>query len=119
MSELNPCLSCGACCGCFRVSFYWAECQSAGGSVPDDRVTKIGPHHVAMIGTTAQPARCIALMGEIGDAVRCTMYAQRSSTCRDFPASWENGSPNPLCDKARAAYGLPPLTPRLPGEHAA
>ncbi|THB82127.1 YkgJ family cysteine cluster protein, partial [Pantoea allii] len=26
MSEIsNPCVSCGACCAHFRVSFYWAE----------------------------------------------------------------------------------------------
>ncbi|MEG0249014.1 MAG: YkgJ family cysteine cluster protein, partial [Pseudomonas sp.] len=31
MSEYNPCLDCGACCGYFRVSFFWGECQSAGG----------------------------------------------------------------------------------------
>ncbi|HDH0840599.1 TPA: YkgJ family cysteine cluster protein, partial [Klebsiella pneumoniae] len=25
MSEINPCMTCGACCAYFRVSFYWAE----------------------------------------------------------------------------------------------
>ncbi|MGE8323794.1 MAG: YkgJ family cysteine cluster protein, partial [Pseudomonas sp.] len=25
MSEYNPCLDCGACCGYFRVSFFWGE----------------------------------------------------------------------------------------------
>ncbi|MBB8903342.1 YkgJ family cysteine cluster protein, partial [Escherichia coli] len=25
MSDLNPCITCGACCAFFRVSFYWAE----------------------------------------------------------------------------------------------
>ncbi|WP_142908916.1 CxxCxxCC domain-containing protein, partial [Klebsiella pneumoniae] len=25
MSNLNPCMTCGACCAFFRVSFYWAE----------------------------------------------------------------------------------------------
>ncbi|HCB0868544.1 TPA: YkgJ family cysteine cluster protein, partial [Klebsiella pneumoniae] len=24
MSEINPCMTCGACCAYFRVSFYWA-----------------------------------------------------------------------------------------------
>ncbi|MEA7465220.1 YkgJ family cysteine cluster protein, partial [Salmonella enterica subsp. enterica serovar Lubbock] len=24
MSVLNPCMTCGACCAYFRVSFYWA-----------------------------------------------------------------------------------------------
>ncbi|MFO5452169.1 YkgJ family cysteine cluster protein, partial [Klebsiella pneumoniae] len=25
MSEINPCMTCGACCAYFRVSFYCAE----------------------------------------------------------------------------------------------
>ncbi|HGC1012017.1 TPA: YkgJ family cysteine cluster protein, partial [Escherichia coli] len=24
MSNPNPCITCGACCAFFRVSFYWA-----------------------------------------------------------------------------------------------
>lgn len=111
MSQTSPCLSCGACCAYFRVSFFWGECQSVGGTVPDQLVEQIGPHHVAMIGTTAKPARCVSLLGEIGDGVRCTMYENRSSSCRDFAASWEDGEHNPRCDAARAAHGLPPLTP--------
>ena len=36
MSEiLNPCVSCGACCGYFRVSFYWAEAEDGGATLPD------------------------------------------------------------------------------------
>ncbi|MOA32367.1 hypothetical protein D3C78_1535800 [compost metagenome] len=41
------------------------------------------------------------------------MYEQRSSPCREFEASWEHGEHNPRCDAARAAHGLPPLTPPL------
>ena len=63
----------------FRVSFYWGECRSAGGLVPDELVEQITPHHAAMRGTTSKPARCVALLGEIGGGVRCTMYEQRSS----------------------------------------
>lgn len=113
MSQENPCLTCGACCAYFRVSFYWGECRSAGGSVPDDRVVQISPYHAAMIGTDAKPARCVALLGDVGCSVRCTMYEQRSSTCREFEASWANGQHNPNCDTARAAHGLPPVTPPL------
>ena len=112
MSANHPCLSCGACCANFRVSFYWGECQSAGGTVPDHLVEQIGPYHVAMLGTTAKPVRCISLQGEVGCATRCTVYEQRSSTCREFTASWEDGQHNPHCDAARAAYDLPPLTPQ-------
>jgi len=35
-SSDNPCLSCGACCAAFRVSFYWREADGgeSGGAVP-------------------------------------------------------------------------------------
>ncbi|MDT3720507.1 YkgJ family cysteine cluster protein [Pseudomonas oryzihabitans] len=113
MSTENPCLSCGACCAHFRVSFYWGECQSAGGLVPDNLTVAVTRHLAAMLGTEQKPTRCTALLGEIGCGTRCTIYENRSSTCREFTAAWENGEPNPNCDAARAAYGLPPLTPPL------
>jgi len=113
MSDNNPCLTCGACCAHFRVSFFWGECQSAGGVVPDDQVVLITPHRVAMLGTQNTPVRCIALLGEVGQGVRCTLYEQRSSTCREFEASWANGEHNPYCDAARSAHGLPPLEPPM------
>ncbi|MCU1724815.1 YkgJ family cysteine cluster protein [Pseudomonas sp. 5P_5.1_Bac1] len=119
MSKTSPCMSCGACCAHFRVSFFWGECASAGGCVPDDVVVQISPSRVAMIGTDARPVRCISLTGEVGKEVSCGMYAQRSSTCREFEASWENGEHNPSCDDARAAYGLPPLQPYDMGSSAA
>ncbi len=112
-ASVNPCLSCGACCAHFRVSFFWGECVSVGGAVPDALTVPVGPYHVAMLGTETRPARCAGLLGDIGAAVRCTLYAQRSSTCREFEASWVDGQHNPHCDAARAAYGLPPLNPPL------
>jgi Fe-S-cluster containining protein len=111
MSDNSPCLNCGACCAHFRVSFFWGECQSAGGTVPDHQVELISPHRVAMLGTNQKPARCVGLLGDVGSAVRCTLYEQRSSPCREFQASWVDGQHNPECDAARAAYGLPPLQP--------
>ncbi|WAH56878.1 YkgJ family cysteine cluster protein [Pseudomonas silvicola] len=111
MSNNNPCLSCGACCAFFRVSFYWGECASAGGLVPDELTVQVNHSMVAMIGTDRKPARCTSLSGEIGCQVGCTMYEQRSSTCRDFEASWEYGAHNEACDRARAQHGLPPLEP--------
>lgn len=119
MSLDNPCLTCGACCAHFRVSFYWGECVSSGGVVPDALTVPVGPFHVAMLGTEAKPARCVGLLGEVGCSVRCTLYAQRSSTCRDFEAAWADGQPNAHCDAARAAYGLPPLQPQLSPERVA
>lgn len=107
----NPCLNCGACCAYFRVSFYWGECTSAGGPVPDELVTQVSPTRVAMLGTECKPARCVSLRGEVGSEVKCSTYEQRSSTCREFEASWELGEHNAHCDAARAAFGLPALVP--------
>lgn len=113
MSEASPCLNCGACCSHFRVSFFWGECTSAGGTVPDELVTSISPSRVAMLGTDCKPVRCVGLVGEVGSTVQCSIYDQRSSTCREFDASWANGEANVDCDAARAAFGLPALQPEF------
>jgi uncharacterized protein len=63
-----------------------------------------------MVGTTGDPVRCVALEGELGRQVACSIYAKRSSTCREFRASWEDGTPNEACDRARAKHGMGPLT---------
>lgn len=51
-------------------------------------------------------------MGDIGHSVRCSIHPQRSSVCREFAPSWEDGTPNPRCDRARVRWGLAPLTPQ-------
>ncbi|HEY6529243.1 MAG TPA: YkgJ family cysteine cluster protein [Cellvibrionaceae bacterium] len=106
---LSPCMSCGACCAYFRVSFYWGEQASAGGNVPDELTQKISPHLSCMQGTSSKPARCVALSGRVGESVACGIYEQRSSTCREFAMSGENGEHNSECDKARAFHGMAPL----------
>lgn len=108
----NPCLECGACCAFFRASFHWSESDAAlGGPTPPELTVKVTPHLVAMRGTAGNPPRCIALHGEIGKAVRCSIHPQRPSPCREFQASWVDGVHNERCDRARAAHGLPPLEP--------
>jgi Fe-S-cluster containining protein len=111
--SLNPCTSCGACCAFFRASFYWAEIDEAGGTVPTELTQQVSPFMRAMKGTFGQRPRCVALQGEIGKEVGCSIYEKRSSVCRDFPVAWENGVPNERCDKARIAHGLEPLKPPL------
>ncbi|WP_409299597.1 YkgJ family cysteine cluster protein [Pseudomonas sp. KCJK8993] len=111
MSEASPRLNCGACCSYFRVSFFWGECASSGGTVPDELVQSITPSRVAMLGTDCKSPRCIALEGEVGKSVSCSIYAQRGSPCREFEASWVDGQHNADCDAARAAFGLAPLEP--------
>lgn len=104
MSE--PCLACGACCQTFRVSFYWAESDAhPAGTVPADLTTAVSPYHVCMKGTETKPVRCIALTGGNGAPFLCSIYHQRSSTCRTLEVGSEQ------CNKARGNLGLPPLKP--------
>lgn len=114
--ESNPCLSCGACCARFRVSFYWREADDAeGGTVPVDLTEDVTPVYRCMRGTNQPQPRCAALLGTVGEGVRCTIYEQRSSPCRDFGITVENGmisgTPEQIerCNAARATWNLPPL----------
>ena len=111
MSDYNPCITCGACCAHYRVSFHWSECSDGNGKVPVELTDDLPPHRREMKGTNSSTPRCIALEGEIGNCVTCVIYEQRSTICRDFLYSYENGVPNVRCDNARAAYGLAPLKP--------
>lgn len=106
----NPCVSCGACCAFYRASFYWAEADNAaGGTVPVELTEKLNDFRRVMKGTGQKSPRCVALLGEIGQSVRCSIYEVRASVCRDFDMSWRNGAHNERCDQARAAWGLAPL----------
>lgn len=108
----NPCLACGACCAYFRVSFYWGEAEANG--IPVDLTVPVTPHRLAMRGSEQQPPRCVALQGSVGDCVNCSIYDRRPSPCRSVNPSWQNGSADDQCDKARRAWGLPPLKPIHP-----
>ena len=106
----NPCLTCGACCAAFRVSFYWAESDEAvANCVPADMTCHISPLLCAMKGTDQPHPRCIALQGDVGSSVHCTIYAQRPSVCHEVAPSGLDGTANVWCDRARAIRGLPPL----------
>ncbi|RJS93383.1 YkgJ family cysteine cluster protein [Salinisphaera sp. Q1T1-3] len=108
---MHPCLACGACCAHYRVAFHWLETDAAAPTgVPVALTEPLDPHRVVMRGTRAHPTRCAALAAIIGQQARCTIHPQRPSVCRDVPASWENGTPSPQCDRARQAHGLVVLT---------
>jgi Fe-S-cluster containining protein len=110
METYNPCVACGACCAYFRASFYWSESDLATtGGVPQELTEHLQSHYLVMKGTDSRTPWCIALKGIIGAQVRCDIYDRRSSVCRNFPPSWENGVHNERCDKARVKWGLPPL----------
>lgn len=109
----NPCVTCGACCASFRVSFYWSEADPAlGGQVPAELTLPVNPRLVAMKGTEQKPVHCIALQGAVGAAVSCSIYPQRPSTCHEVMPSWHDGrGADEKCDKARLIHGLEPLRP--------
>ncbi len=107
----NPCVTCGACCALYRASFYWAEADDAGGTVPVELTDKLNDFRRVMRGTDQPNPRCIALVGTIGQHIYCSIYEKRASVCRDFPVAWENGLPNERGAPARMTWGRPPLTP--------
>src|SRR5690606_34427090 len=75
MSDISPCLDCGACCATFRVSFYGGEAASApGGAAPGRLIEEVPPQLSCMRGSNQPQPRCFALMGEVGSSVRCTIY---------------------------------------------
>lgn len=112
-TAVHPCQRCGACCAAFRVAFYWSEAAPHDPGGPDEALTvKLRPFEVAMRGTDdGLNPRCVALDGVIGERVACGIYAARPSPCRSLRAAWEDGTPSPQCDRARARHGLSPLTP--------
>lgn len=79
-------------------------------SPPEIYVTQLDENTAAMRGTLEQRIRCIALSGNIGTEVQCSIYNNRPTCCRKFQASYENGERNKRCDKARMAKGLTPLS---------
>lgn len=99
----NPCQTCGACCANFRVSFYWGEADDApGGIVPAQLTEAVSPHLRCMKGTASNPVRCVALVGEVGKRVSCSIYPQRPSPCREFDVLEEDGAANLRCTELRA-----------------
>src|SRR5437868_4708009 len=105
MSEVSPCLNCGACCSHFRVSFFWGECSSSGGTVPDELVTQISPSRVAMNGTDCSSAGCTAAAGDVGGDVNCCIYELHPRAGGEREAPWGDGEHNGDWDKARVRFG--------------
>lgn len=95
------CRECGACCAFFRVSFYWAEALAVG--LPDHLLEQVSPWHTCMAGTGLRAPCCLALAGEVGRRVRCTVYAQRPAPCRELQPG------DAKCIQARHGHALPPI----------
>lgn len=110
-SALSVCERCGACCAAYRVDFHPAEmaCSSRAG-VPADMAIVLTPKLMRMKGTDEAAPRCIALTGEIGQQVGCSIYADRPSPCHEFNPWAALGIVDDACDRARQRHGLPPLS---------
>ena len=93
----NPCLTCGACCAAFRVSFHWVETPPA---LDVALVERVDRQHLCMAGTNRVSPRCVALRGEVGEPTRCAAYEARPPACRETQAGDEK------CRRARARHGL-------------
>lgn len=105
------CLSCGACCAAFRVDFHCSDLAAAERpGVPVELTVPLTATLVRMRGTDEAPPRCVALVGEVGQMVSCSIYAQRPGPCRDFAPYAPIGMGDDACDRARRRYGLPPLS---------
>lgn len=105
----SPCQQCGACCAAFRVTFHESELESQGGRVPDALADQETASLWRLRGTDYARPRCVALIGKVGESVRCGIYAERPSPCREFAPLADAGIFCDGCDRARAAHGLPLL----------
>jgi len=103
-------MNCGACCAAFRVSFYWAEADDApGGWIPVEATEQLTPTMRCMRGTSSKTPRCAQLSGPVPGGL-CKIYEQRPSPCRELEPYDSDGQPTDQCTRARAVYGLPPLS---------
>ena len=104
---MSVCQTCGACCASLRVDFHPAELAGGafawGDGVPPTMTQPVTPTILRMRGTDAMPPRCVALVGEVGMSVQCSIYDARPSPCREFDIE------HAACARARRQCGLTPL----------
>ena len=80
------------------MSFYWADRDTW--HTPEALTEKVGAHFSCMAGTNRANPHCIALEGEVGKSVTCTIYGQRPPPCREVQPGDER------CLTARSRHGL-------------
>lgn len=100
-SSDNPCLTCGACCMSYRVSFYWAEADARG--LPPELVEQVTPHLACLAGTNAAAPRCAALGTGPAGPMACGIYERRPEPCREVQPGDDK------CRRARERHGFAPL----------
>lgn len=82
--------------------------------MPDNLTTKVNDFYSCMKGTEGRNSRCVALLGEVGSQVRCSVYQNRPSTCSEFSYHSETIAGNADCNRARAHFGLAALPDLVP-----
>lgn len=94
-AEPFDCQACGACCA---YSADWPRFSLES----DEQLDAIPEAMVAadLSGMKFENGRCVALKGELGKCVGCTIYAARPIVCRDCMPG------DPECLMAREAIGL-------------
>jgi uncharacterized protein len=103
------CLTCGACCASPFVGEGYIQLNRE----EEQRLGRMGlpvlvvvpdpADRIVMLGTKYNGQRirvCVALSGNVGKQVACTIYGDRPVLCRQFEA----GSPE--CHQARRAMGI-------------
>ncbi len=85
------CLSCGACC---REAYHAVEVSRR------DRFVRLHPELLEVVDGRLNVRRAGPRCGCLGEDYRCSVYADRPKTCRDFERGGEN------CLEARRRVGL-------------
>lgn len=96
--DFIPCLTCGACCRTYRVSFYWAEALELG--LPDGLTEQLTPHLSCMKGTNASQPQCVALGKGDAGPMACGVYDHRPHACREVQVGDDK------CNRARVKHGF-------------
>ena len=95
---VSPCQNCGACCAYSRD---WPRF-----TIEDDAALDLIPArfvNARLSGMRCEGERCAALVGRVGEATSCAVYAVRPEVCRVcMPGDAE-------CAMARRRHGLPAL----------
>ncbi len=91
------CAKCGACCEGLDVDLVWSD-----QSVPEDMTERTTDNIDLFKMRQNKDGSCVALCGNIGKSVSCSIYENRPSVCREF----EPG--NLQCQQSRRFIGLTP-----------
>jgi Fe-S-cluster containining protein len=104
VSEEYDCQACGACCSTSPgeldyVLVRHGELDELLEHVPDYyvRTDQDGIHALRTCPTDQGLTTCVALEGEVGEEVSCTIYENRPRACRNFQAG------SMACEMARSA----------------